>query len=41
MGTTDFFSLNPVLISTDIAPVKFRKTLSKLIEQEINQSNQS
>ena len=41
MGTTDFFSLNPVLMINDIAPVKFRKTLSKLIEQEISQSNQS
>ena len=38
MGTSDFFSLDPVLMSNDIAPVKFRKTLAKLIEQEINQS---
>ena len=34
MGTTDFFSLNPVLMSNDIAPVKFRKSLAKLVENE-------
>jgi phenylpropionate dioxygenase-like ring-hydroxylating dioxygenase large terminal subunit len=36
MGTTDFFSLNPVLMSNDIAPVKFRKSLAKLVDQELN-----
>jgi vanillate O-demethylase monooxygenase subunit len=34
MGTTDFLGLNPVLMSNDIAPVKVRKALLKLIEQE-------
>jgi hypothetical protein len=34
MGTTDFLGLNPVLMSNDIAPVKVRKALMKLITQE-------
>jgi phenylpropionate dioxygenase-like ring-hydroxylating dioxygenase large terminal subunit len=34
MGTTDFFSLKPVLMSNDIAPVKVRKLLRKLIKNE-------
>ncbi|PWW33805.1 hypothetical protein [Chromohalobacter israelensis] len=34
MRTTDFFSLNPVLMSNDLAPVKVRKLLNKLIAQE-------
>jgi vanillate O-demethylase monooxygenase subunit len=34
MGTTDFLGLNPVLMSNDIAPVKVRKALLKLIAQE-------
>jgi phenylpropionate dioxygenase-like ring-hydroxylating dioxygenase large terminal subunit len=34
MGTTDFFSLNPVLMSNDIAAVRVRKLLKKLIESE-------
>lgn len=38
MVSTDFFSLNPVLMSNDIAPVRVRKKLLELIEQE-NQHN--
>lgn len=34
MGTTDFFSLDPVLMSNDVAPVKVRKLLGRLIAQE-------
>lgn len=34
MGTTDFFSLNPVLMSNDVAPVKVRRLLKRLIAQE-------
>lgn len=34
MGTDDFFSLNPVLMSNDIAPVKVRRLLKRLIQQE-------
>lgn len=34
MGTTDFFSLKPVLMSNDIAAVKVRKLLKRLIENE-------
>ena len=34
MGTSDFFSLNPVLMSNDAAPVKVRRLLKKLIEAE-------
>lgn len=34
MGTSDFFSLNPVLLSNDIAAVKVRKLLQKLIRDE-------
>lgn len=34
MGTTDFFSLNPVLMSNDVSPVKVRRLLRKLISQE-------
>lgn len=34
MGTTDFFSLNPVLGTNDIAPVKVRQLLQKLITKE-------
>ncbi|MCI4677904.1 aromatic ring-hydroxylating dioxygenase subunit alpha [Rhodoblastus acidophilus] len=34
MGTSDFFSLNPVLMSNDVAPVKVRRLLHKLIEAE-------
>jgi len=34
MGTDDFFSLNPVLMSNDIAPVKVRRHLKRLIEDE-------
>lgn len=36
MGTTDFFSLNPVLISSDSGPVRVRRILKKLIEDEQN-----
>jgi phenylpropionate dioxygenase-like ring-hydroxylating dioxygenase large terminal subunit len=34
MGTTDFFSLDPVLMSNDIAPVKVRRLLQRLIAEE-------
>jgi phenylpropionate dioxygenase-like ring-hydroxylating dioxygenase large terminal subunit len=34
MGTTDFFSLKPVLMSNDVAPVKVRRLLAKLIADE-------
>ncbi|MEJ2654195.1 MAG: aromatic ring-hydroxylating dioxygenase subunit alpha [Acidihalobacter sp.] len=34
MDTTDFFGLNPVLMSNDVAPVKVRKLLRRLIEME-------
>ena len=33
MDTTDFFSLDPVLMTNDVAPVKVRKLLRRLIEQ--------
>lgn len=34
METTDFLSLNPVLISSDAAPVKVRRIVKTLIEKE-------
>lgn len=34
MGTTDFFSLNPVLMTNDVSPVKVRRLLKKLIGDE-------
>jgi phenylpropionate dioxygenase-like ring-hydroxylating dioxygenase large terminal subunit len=34
MATPDFFSLNPVLMSNDVAPVKVRRLLRKLIMAE-------
>jgi len=34
MGTTDLFSLKPVLLSTDVATVKARRHLDALIQQE-------
>jgi vanillate O-demethylase monooxygenase subunit len=34
MGTSDFFSLKPVLMSNDVAPVKVRRLLAKLIGEE-------
>jgi vanillate O-demethylase monooxygenase subunit len=34
MATNDFFALNPVLMSNDVAPVRVRKLLAKLIAQE-------
>ena len=34
MGTTDLFSLNPVLMSSDAAPVKVRRLLKQLIDME-------
>lgn len=34
MGTTDFFSLNPVLMSNDVAPVKVRRLLKRLIAHD-------
>ena len=38
MKTTDFFSLDPVLMSNDIAPVRVRKKLLELINQETQQN---
>lgn len=34
MGTTDFFSLNPALMSNDIAPVRVRRLLKRLVQEE-------
>ena len=34
MGTTDFFSLGPVLLSNDIAPLKVRRLLQRLVDKE-------
>jgi len=34
MDTDDFFSLRPALTSNDLAPVKVRRLLRKLIEAE-------
>lgn len=34
MGDADFFSLNPVLMSNDVAPVKVRKMLDRMIRAE-------
>lgn len=34
MNTPDFFALDPVLITSDVAPVRVRRLLRKLIEQE-------
>ena len=34
MGTNDFFSLRPVLMTNDVAPVKVRRLLARLIEAE-------
>lgn len=34
MGTTDFFGLNPVLISNDIAPIRVRRFLRRLVDEE-------
>ena len=34
MGTTDFFGLNPVLLTNDVAPVKVRRRLKQLIQDD-------
>ncbi len=34
MGTPDLFSLNPVLLTSDVAPVKVRRLLQRLIADE-------
>ncbi|GAA6142855.1 aromatic ring-hydroxylating dioxygenase subunit alpha [Hydrogenophaga sp. 5NK40-0174] len=34
MNTSDFFSLNPVLITSDAAPVRVRRLLKQMIEKE-------
>lgn len=36
MGDADFFSLNPVLMSNDVAPVKVRRLLASMIKDERN-----
>lgn len=38
MGTADFFSLKPVLISSDAAPVRVRRRLAQLIAQETSRA---
>lgn len=38
MGTDDFFGLDPVLMTNDMAPVKVRRTLMRLIEAERKQA---
>lgn len=35
MGTSDFLSLNPVLISSDMGPVRVRRLLKQMIEREL------
>lgn len=34
MGTTDFFALSPVLISSDLGPVRVRRLLQQMIDAE-------
>lgn len=34
MQTTDFFALNPVLMSNDVAPVRVRRLLRRLVQEE-------
>ncbi|WP_370385541.1 hypothetical protein [Novosphingobium sp. EMRT-2] len=34
MGDADFFDLNPVLMSNDVAPVKVRRLLKRMIDAE-------
>lgn len=34
MGSAEFFSLNPVLMSNDVAPVKVRRLLDRMIREE-------
>lgn len=34
MNTSDFFALNPVLITSDTAPVRVRRLLARMIDQE-------
>lgn len=34
MGTAEFFSLDPVLMSNDVAPVKVRRLLGRMIREE-------
>jgi phenylpropionate dioxygenase-like ring-hydroxylating dioxygenase large terminal subunit len=38
MGTTDFWSLKPVLLAIDEGPVRVRRVLAKLIAQESNRT---
>jgi hypothetical protein len=35
MGTTDLFSLKPVLLQTDVATVKARRRVDSLLQQEV------
>jgi len=39
MGTTDLWSLNPVLMQCDVAAVRVRRTLEKLIVRESKPAN--
>tara|TARA_R110000787_G_scaffold123580_7_gene234607 strand:- start:313 stop:1386 length:1074 start_codon:yes stop_codon:yes gene_type:complete len=41
MGTTDFWSLKPALLSCDPAPVKARRRLQKLIDEEAGLTSKS
>lgn len=41
MGTTDFWSLKPALLSCDPAPVKARRRLQKLIDEEAERQQQT
>jgi hypothetical protein len=34
MGTTDLFSLKPVLLQTDVASIKARRRVDALLQQE-------
>ncbi|EZQ12602.1 hypothetical protein CF98_36780 [Halopseudomonas bauzanensis] len=34
MGTAEFFELNPVLLTGDVAPVRVRRLLRKLTKEE-------
>ena len=40
MGTSDFFSLNPVLLSNDIGPVKVRRLLQALKDEEASRASE-
>jgi hypothetical protein len=39
MGTTDLFSLEPVILKADIAAVQARRAVSKLLAAELSPTN--